>query len=70
MADLNTLLGTPPDQITEAEKIRRLQDICDREVALMNRKAATVEEINEIFQAKIALAREEQELDRKYPSVP
>jgi hypothetical protein len=58
------LLGTPPDQITESEKVRRLQDISDRMLAARNNPDPI-----QFFTDLQALHKEEQELDRRYPSV-
>lgn len=63
------LLGTPGDQISEKEKIRRLQDISDRMVALMN-QSRPPEALEKYFEDMNALRLEEQELDRRYPSLP
>jgi len=66
----DVLLGNAPDQITEAEKIRRLQDIYDRRLALKKPTPGNVDEALEWFQAINALQDEEHELDRRYPGVP
>jgi len=52
------LLGTPPDQILESEKMQRLQEIVDRRVFQSDPERI------------IAAYKEEHELDRKYPDLP
>lgn len=67
---MDRLLGTPPDQILESEKLCRLQDIADRHVAILNRPKTTVAEIEQWSNDLIAIHEEERELDRKYPGLP
>lgn len=64
------MLGTPPDVISEEEKIRRLQDISDRQLAARRKPFMTVKDIIATQLEIIALHKEEQALDLKYPSVP
>lgn len=68
--DDNRLLGTPPDQITEGEKLRRLQALADRLVASFNRVYTTFDERIAGHEERIAISEEEHELDRRYPGVP
>ena len=64
------LLGTPPDQITEAEKMRRLQDIADRRVAHKAPTNGSLDDALEYFRKLNELIEEEHELDRRYPDQP
>lgn len=66
------LLGTPPDQILESEKLRRLQDISDREIAHSKTFTPTsdVDASIKHMQERIEFIKEEQELDRRYPGMP
>jgi hypothetical protein len=66
----NILLGTPPNQITEAEKMRRLQDLADRRVALKVPTTGNVEDAIAYFRKLNKLIEEEHELDRVYPDQP
>jgi hypothetical protein len=62
MNNVNKLLGNPPDQITEQEKMNRLQEIADKMLSLDKSDPL------KYFAELRSLCEEEHELDRKYPS--
>lgn len=68
------LLGTPPDQITEAEKVRRLQDVANRslkhEKDFRASEPHSVEEMLKHIEERIEFIKEDHELDRRYPGIP
>lgn len=68
MAD--RLLGSVGDQITESEKLRRLQEIADRMVACMKEPVNDGNVAIEHIKRMTAIREEEHALDCRYPDLP
>lgn len=66
---IDRLLGMPPNQILESEKLKLLQEISDRHIAHLN-TAPTQETMVEWFEKLISLHEEEAKIDRLYPGLP